>query len=83
MIAVKKKTENKGKFSFEAAPEGKVLRWEGNTLGVVTTEDDYYMKLGGTLYALDYSPFLSISASTAKGYYSEVKDATIVITLEV
>ena len=83
MIEVKKKTDSTTKFSFESAPEGRVLRWEGATVQTKVTEDDFYMKLGGTLYALDYTPFLSISASAARGYYSEVKDATVVITLEV
>jgi len=83
MIEVKKKIDVKHKMDFDSAPEGKVLRWEGGDLHTVVHEDDYYVKLGDKLYGLKYTPFLPISKSAAKGYYSEVKDATIVITLEV
>jgi len=82
MIEVKKKEDVSYKMPFAAAPEGEVLRWEGRSLDSNEKYDDYYIKLGGNLYSLGVA-FMSISPRSAEGFYSVVKNATVVITLEV
>lgn len=80
------KVERKQKvnnIAFQDLPEGKIVRWEGPQPYSHSVEDDLYIKLGGVLYAIADTPFLKISDSAGKGYYSILKDATVTITLEV